>query len=142
MKSQSVKVDQTGNEGLIGLQKIKVNQGKSSQIKVNQAILKHFYFQQNQTEPARAGNPLPAAHPLQASNGAKGVARPTGSNLNKYPCKYFIMNNLQTNQPPVRSSSVKLGQTDFKRFWVQADPFRCLPTLSLNREITWLRQSW
>jgi hypothetical protein len=31
---------------LDGPQKIKVNQAKSNQIKVNQAILKHFYFMQ------------------------------------------------------------------------------------------------
>jgi hypothetical protein len=54
-ESQSVKVDQSGNEGLISLQKIKVIQGNSSQIKVIQGILKHFFSQQNQTDPARAG---------------------------------------------------------------------------------------
>jgi len=39
---------QAGCNGLIGHQKIKVNQGGSSWIKVNQGILKHFYFMQNQ----------------------------------------------------------------------------------------------
>jgi len=39
---------QTGCNGLIGHQKIKVNQGGSSSIKVDQGILKHFYFMQNQ----------------------------------------------------------------------------------------------
>jgi hypothetical protein len=43
------KAGQTDCEGLICPKKIKLNQGKSSLIKVNQGILKHFYFTQKST---------------------------------------------------------------------------------------------
>jgi len=52
--SSSDEVGQTDCEGLINHQKIKVNQGGSSSIKVNQGILKHFYFMQNQAWSNRA----------------------------------------------------------------------------------------
>jgi len=54
----------SGNPGsglvcaLISPQKIKVNQGGSSLIKVNQGFFEHFYFLENQTYPVRARRSL------------------------------------------------------------------------------------
>jgi hypothetical protein len=99
-------------------QKIKVNQAKSNQIKVNQAILKHFYFTQKSTLHNPAISPLSlklssqtrqvqSKRPCRAEAVAAKAGQTQSSSVkpvwpvklpDNFICKLLKINNLQRNR--------------------------------------------